>query len=393
MKNLLTILFLSLNLTLSASGDIFISGSWEEIKAKAKKENKFILLDCYTDWCGWCKVMDKETFKDQAVVDELTANFICFKREMEKEEEGRLLALKFHVRYFPTQLFFSPDGKLISFDEGYSDGPGFLALLKKVKTAGAQNPFPGYTDKINPGFPGFLTTPTKKGGDKEAVRLQAIDFLDKQQNLFSESAWTVLCRVNVSVQKYDDWVFQNADTLRYLYGAHTVVAKISSLLYSQVKNAVDKKDPALFRDAIGKAEKFGGNDSRDLIFNLSRNYYAGIQDYPNLVKLIRALIDTSGYGPYASFILGTAVFVVEHSTDKDILDSTAVWMKNLCAVEHVTINFQIYAEILYRLERYDEAEIQAEKAMDLCLKNKEDTAATEVLLANIRLKKNSRKKH
>jgi uncharacterized protein YyaL (SSP411 family) len=31
--------------------------------AKAVKENKFIIVDVYTDWCYWCKVMDKKRMK------------------------------------------------------------------------------------------------------------------------------------------------------------------------------------------------------------------------------------------------------------------------------------------------------------------------------------------
>ncbi|MGC6414302.1 MAG: DUF255 domain-containing protein, partial [Bacteroidia bacterium] len=31
---------------------------------KAVKEGKIILIDAYTDWCGWCKVMDKKTYTD-----------------------------------------------------------------------------------------------------------------------------------------------------------------------------------------------------------------------------------------------------------------------------------------------------------------------------------------
>jgi thiol:disulfide interchange protein len=34
--------------------------SWEQVKEKAKAENKYIFVDCYATWCGPCKAMDKE---------------------------------------------------------------------------------------------------------------------------------------------------------------------------------------------------------------------------------------------------------------------------------------------------------------------------------------------
>ncbi len=37
----------------------YFNKPWKEVLAKAKAENKYIVVDCYTDWCGWCKVMDK----------------------------------------------------------------------------------------------------------------------------------------------------------------------------------------------------------------------------------------------------------------------------------------------------------------------------------------------
>lgn len=52
---------------------------------KAKKENKKILVDCYTDWCGWCKVMDRNTFTDSQVIQFINKNFIAVKLNPEVE--------------------------------------------------------------------------------------------------------------------------------------------------------------------------------------------------------------------------------------------------------------------------------------------------------------------
>jgi thiol:disulfide interchange protein len=43
--------------------------SWNEILAKAKTENKYIFIDCYTTWCGPCKYMSKNIFTQKEVGD------------------------------------------------------------------------------------------------------------------------------------------------------------------------------------------------------------------------------------------------------------------------------------------------------------------------------------
>src|SRR5690606_1955296 len=41
--------------------------TFEEAVEKSKTEKRKIFIDVYTDWCGWCKVMDKKTFSEPAV--------------------------------------------------------------------------------------------------------------------------------------------------------------------------------------------------------------------------------------------------------------------------------------------------------------------------------------
>ncbi|HET9053144.1 MAG TPA: thioredoxin family protein, partial [Cyclobacteriaceae bacterium] len=48
--------------TASAVGIHFETGTWAEILAKAKQQNKYVFLDAYTTWCGPCKWMDKNVF-------------------------------------------------------------------------------------------------------------------------------------------------------------------------------------------------------------------------------------------------------------------------------------------------------------------------------------------
>ncbi len=47
--------------------DLLKISSWEQVKAKAKQENKHIFLDFYATWCGMCKHMDANVYTDKEI--------------------------------------------------------------------------------------------------------------------------------------------------------------------------------------------------------------------------------------------------------------------------------------------------------------------------------------
>ncbi len=61
--------------------------SIEEAEVLAKQDGKKILVDVYTDWCGWCKKMDKATYKHAEVIDYVNTNFHAVKFNAEQRED------------------------------------------------------------------------------------------------------------------------------------------------------------------------------------------------------------------------------------------------------------------------------------------------------------------
>ena len=58
----------------------------EEAEAANKNEPRKILIDVYTDWCGWCKKMDVTTFKDKSIIEYLNKEFYCVKLDGEDKD-------------------------------------------------------------------------------------------------------------------------------------------------------------------------------------------------------------------------------------------------------------------------------------------------------------------
>jgi thioredoxin-related protein len=60
--------------------------SWQEAIELNKKAPRKLLVDVYIDWCGWCKVMDKQTFPNDTIADYLNKNFYCIKLNAEMRD-------------------------------------------------------------------------------------------------------------------------------------------------------------------------------------------------------------------------------------------------------------------------------------------------------------------
>ena len=61
--------------------------SFEQAVEKSKTEKRMIFIDVYTDWCGWCKVMDKNTFSEANVAKLLNEKFYAVKLDAEQTKD------------------------------------------------------------------------------------------------------------------------------------------------------------------------------------------------------------------------------------------------------------------------------------------------------------------
>jgi len=110
---------------------------------KAKKENKHIIVDVYTTWCGWCKVMDRQTYGNAEVADYLLGNFVLAKVNGEasaqlhwkgKTMSEREFARAVGVTGYPATYFLKPDAEIIGGAPGFIRAGDFLVYAKYVST-------------------------------------------------------------------------------------------------------------------------------------------------------------------------------------------------------------------------------------------------------------------
>jgi thioredoxin-related protein len=82
MKKIITLILLIASVS-AVSGQKVKWLTFEEAVALNETNPKKILIDVYTDWCGWCKVMDKNTFSDPIISKYINDNFYAVKFDAE----------------------------------------------------------------------------------------------------------------------------------------------------------------------------------------------------------------------------------------------------------------------------------------------------------------------
>jgi thioredoxin-related protein len=115
---------------------------YDEGLAKAKREDKHAMVHFYTNWCGWCKRMDKNTFGNDEVKDLLNESYVPVRVNGQsgekvkidgKEVTERQVAGAYQVRAYPITWFLKPSGERIAPRRGYVDPQEFLYILKWVE--------------------------------------------------------------------------------------------------------------------------------------------------------------------------------------------------------------------------------------------------------------------
>ena len=90
----------------------------EEVLKIATEQNKHVFVDVSTSWCGWCKKMKANTYTNPSVIAHLNKKYINVSIDAEKGD-GPMVAKKYRVKGYPTQLILDENGVMLSKNVGY----------------------------------------------------------------------------------------------------------------------------------------------------------------------------------------------------------------------------------------------------------------------------------
>jgi thioredoxin-related protein len=343
--------------------------SWEEIKALAKKENKFIFVDCFATWCVPCKQMEKDIFPLNRVGAEMNDKFISVHLQMDTSKKDNnevkkwyATAHQFLSQYnligYPTFLFFGPNGNIVHKGLGKYEADEFLTLLKAAKDPGQQY----YT----------LLDGYKKGqGDYQNIPLLAItaqQLGDKKLanyiiNDYKKNFLTKLPQDSLLSRKYLLIALKFQNAIFFGDGSHGVFFKLFCKRGNEVDqalgqpgysdyavNAIVTKEEIQDRIYVNKKlvynpqwekyrssiqKKYNKLNADSLVLNAKIEYYGAKKDWNNQVNCFVKKIEQ--YGPLSVGFnadgMGSdnviAGILLPHCEDKKILIKATGWMEQI----------------------------------------------------------------
>lgn len=377
--------FLSLCLVsvslLNAQEISFNHGTWAEIKAKAKAENKLIFVDAYTTWCGPCKAMAKNTFTKTTIASYYNSNFINAKIDMEKGE-GIELAKQYNVNCYPNLLYIDGDGNIVHRGAGYLDTTDFLALAKTAQSSDKN--FAYLKKQYESGKAGksfiadYLRTLANSclSANDEAKKYLATV---KEEALIQAENWRII---------YDYIEDINAPAFTYLvknraafaakYTADSVNGKIFNTYLGEglAKVREKKGNPevvAAFKAELKKTA-FERGDEIGLMLDLS--YAKARNDWDLYYKAAKPLVEKYNQKD-AGFINNVTWTLFEKSKDKNHLMDAEKWAKHMVEVAPEAAFLDTYANILYKNGKKSEAIATEKKAVEKAIADKQDPKEME----------------
>lgn len=380
MKNLFIFLLALISCGISTAQEVhFFQGSWKEANDLAFKENKFIFVDAYTEWCGWCKVMDKEMFTDPVVSSFINENFVPVKVDFE-DSLGILLSMKFRTWSYPTTLVFNPQGQLTGKFGGYTEDKNkYIDFLKANLAIKEERVFGFDSRELDLPYPEFYSKNFQKENRKRPSDSIVNGYLSEQQDLFSEISWSVIIRFHP--RDYEDHVIDNFDKYTSLFGKEETEGFLNVIIYRELRIAVDSASQASLDRGLALCDKLEKPEEARIYFMM--NYCREAKDWKGYCDALGSYIELNGYSNHMT-INNSCWALYENADDSEILMKAVNWMKPVIEAEPVWMYLDTYAALLYKSGDLQEALKYADQAIEAGRKaDEEDISSTEELRENI----------
>lgn len=114
--------------------------SLQEATNKLSSEKRPVLIDLYTDWCGWCKVMDKKTYSNKKVSEYLAKKFYAVKLNAETRQQ---------VSWAGKEYSYNDQAKMNDFAMYLTNGQLMFPTTIIIPEDGQPQAIPGYLDPKN----------------------------------------------------------------------------------------------------------------------------------------------------------------------------------------------------------------------------------------------------
>ncbi|MCK5821956.1 MAG: thioredoxin family protein [Bacteroidales bacterium] len=294
------------NLIASDIGIDFFHGSYKEAIEKAKDENKIVFIDFITEWCGPCRIMDRDVFSKKEVGEIFNQSFVSIKLDAESDMYMPL-AKEFKVKSYPTYIFVDPNTKQIVHRSGSrqsvhdflltglqasSTEYNSVKLLERYDRGDRSREFleqyvlylkiNNYSKKLSVGF-------------EEYMALPGVDLTDK-------TAWIVFSKKNRGI---DNELFQevvkNQKKYRSLFGDE-LNEKLESefgLILQRAAHAclydASKDNSQKYKDAVKLVGEYNFQNKEFVMDHAHAIYLIGQRKFDEMHELIMGILADDSY--------------------------------------------------------------------------------------------------
>ncbi len=137
MKRFTLALLLLLAAPLRAAKPAIEWNAWsDEVFARARRENRFVILDLEAVWCHWCHVMDEKTYSDPKVIELMNARYIAVRVDQDSRPD---LSNRYEDYGWPATIVFAADRSEIVKRSGYIEPEAMASMLQAI----IDDPSPG----------------------------------------------------------------------------------------------------------------------------------------------------------------------------------------------------------------------------------------------------------
>lgn len=300
--------------------------TFQEALAKAKQNNKLLFVDCYTSWCGPCKMLAREVFTNNEVADYFNAHFISLKVDCEKGE-GPALREWFGVSSYPTLLFIDGNGKMVNKIMGASQAPRFLARVKEAldpKNSISRKEAEYEAGNRERAFMLDLISSYKKLRDAQKATKISMELLSglSEKDLLTQEMWNVVCDYYVSSygSKWWNFILEHGDEYAAIVGKDAVANKIGETLHPYLFGyacaLVKSKDKQEFETFSTLVEHYQPKQKEILNFFIELGKSASFDNFNGYFKTVLKVVPRMDRSEHYRFFANALKNLVKDATPK-----------------------------------------------------------------------------
>ncbi len=382
----IAICFLMAPTLIQAQGIEFSHGTWAEIKAKSKAEDKLIFFDANTSWCGPCKWMAANAFVDEKVGDFFNKNFISYELDMEKGE-GIELAKEFKISLYPTLLFLNSEGEIVHKGLGALDAEKFLALGEIA--ADPDRNFAGMERRYQNGdrskefIRDYMLSLKQSGKTRKEVLDWYFYGMSDEELLTKENFEVINNHISSTANPQFIFLLNHKADFAKVTSEKEVTDKIYDVYRSSLFGALYSNDDVKWEIAKAEVKASTIEQPEKLLANADIYYYSRKKEWGNYIKAVdhyATTFEADNWNSFNSYAWG--VYLNKNITDLESLKTALKWINQSIKLNSCYANNDTKAALLKKMGDKKGAIKAANKAIALAGSD-DDVSGTKKLIEEL----------